>query len=181
MQDSEQKKSYWQNLYEGYKFAFKSHYLRAFVVTSVVMMVLLALTQFEILRQLETEYSGNETQIKDFLANITLIGSIILLPFQLLVFNRLVAWAGVETVNLIFPSTSLITVILLAALPWMNTDAAFTIGATTLTLLIGIVAFAEFNRTILNIGIRAINDEFLYNAVPVRVKGAYTRFYQWHC
>ena len=113
----------------------------------------------------------NETQIKDFLANITLIGSIILLPFQLLVFNRLVAWAGVETVNLIFPSTSLLTVILLAALPWMNTEAGITIGATTLTLLISIVAFAEFNRTILNIGIRAINDEFLYNAVPVRVKG----------
>lgn len=172
--DTQEQKSYWQNLYEGYKFVFKSHYLRAFVVTSVVMMILLALMQFEILRQLDLAYAAEadaETKIKDFLANITLIGSVILLPFQLFAFNRLVAWAGVETVNLIFPSTSLLTAFALASIPFMNGTLDLSAGISIGIIVIGIVSFAEFNRTILNIGIRAINDEFLYNAVPVRVKG----------
>lgn len=173
-QDSETQKGYWQNLYEGYRFAFKSYYLRAFVVASILMMILLALMQFEVLAILDEAYSGEnaERQIADFLSQITFWGSVVLLPFQLFVFNRLVSWAGVETVNLVFPTTSLLAALSLAAIPFINPDlTTFVIPIIGITIVVGIAMIAEFNRTILNIGIRAINDEFLYNAVPVRVKG----------
>ncbi len=173
-QNSDTKKGYWQNLYEGYQFAFKSYYLRAFVVASVLMMVLLALMQFEVLAILDEAYSGEnaEQQISDFLSQITFWGSVILLPFQLFVFNRLVAWVGVESVNLVFPTTSLLAALSLAAIPFLNPElATYVIPIIGIAVVVGIAMIAEFNRTILNIGIRAINDEFLYNAVPVRVKG----------
>ncbi|GAB5492139.1 MAG: hypothetical protein Phog2KO_23540 [Phototrophicaceae bacterium] len=173
-QNTDNTKGYWQNLYEGYQFAFKSYYLRAFVVASILMMILLALMQFEVLAILDETYAGAdaERQIADFLSQITFWGSVALLPFQLFVFNRLVSWAGVETVNLVFPTTSLLAALALAAIPFLNPEiATFAIPLLGITIVIGIAMFAEFNRTILNIGIRAINDEFLYNAVPVRVKG----------
>ncbi|MGJ3238938.1 MAG: cyclic nucleotide-binding domain-containing protein [Anaerolineae bacterium] len=172
------RKGYLQNLIEGYRFAFKSRYLRAFVIASVLMMILLALMQFEILAGLSNIYVGAESsvevaerQISDFLSQITLIGSLILLPFQFFVFNRLVSWAGVETMNLVFPTTSLISVLALASIPLLPDGASLQILQFSIPILIIVVTIAEFNRTILNIGIRAINDEFLYNAVPVRVKG----------
>ena len=54
-QNTDNPKGYWQNLYEGYQFAFKSYYLRAFVVASILMMILLALMQFEVLAILPNE------------------------------------------------------------------------------------------------------------------------------
>ncbi len=175
LQSPENRKSYWQNLYEGYRFSFKSYYLRAFVIASILMMILMALMQFEIMDILATTYGEGavaEQQISDFLSTITFWGSILLLPFQLFVFNRLVAWAGVERVNLVFPSTSLITAVALAAIPFITVDpGSLIIPLIGISLVIGITMLAEFNRTILNAGVRAINDEFLYNAVPVRVKG----------
>ncbi|MGB7341496.1 MAG: cyclic nucleotide-binding domain-containing protein [Phototrophicaceae bacterium] len=172
--------SYWQNLYEGYQFAFRSKYLRAFVVVSIFMMVLQALMQFEILRYLN-DYTNNATSdlVKDtfisgFFSNILIWGSLLLLPFQLFAFTRLVAWAGVERVNLIFPVTSLLASLALIVIPLRYADnltATFSIAQINIVIIIAILVIAEFNRTVLNIGIRAVNDEFLYNAVPVRVKG----------
>ena len=174
-QTAENRKSYWQNLYEGYRFVFNSHYLRAFVVVSILMMILMALMQFEILDILSITYGDNalaEQQISDFLSTITFWGSILLLPFQIFVFNRLVAWAGVERVNLVFPSTSLMIAFALATMPFISSDVTnLTVPLIGITVIIAVTMLAEFNRTILNVGIRAINDEFLYNAVPVRVKG----------
>lgn len=179
-QSKEADRGYWQNLYEGYQFAFRSKYLRAFVVVSIFMMVLQALMQFEILRYLN-DYANvakgdgvKDTFVSGFFSNILIWGSLLLLPFQLFAFTRLVAWAGVERVNLIFPTTSLIASLALIIIPLRyidNLTATFSIAQINVAIIVGILVVAEFNRTVLNIGIRAVNDEFLYNAVPVRVKG----------
>src|SRR5690606_7471813 len=152
-------------------FAFKSYCLRAFVVASILMMILLALMEFEILAILSDTYGDGalaEQQISIFLSTITFWGSVLVLPFQLFAFNRLVAWAGVERINLVFPSSSLITAFALAAVSYQSlelTTVTIPIIGITVIVAIAIAMLAEFNRTILNAGIRAINDEFLYNAV----------------
>ncbi|MEO1289299.1 MAG: hypothetical protein AAFV93_16170 [Chloroflexota bacterium] len=181
-QSKADQKSYFQNLYEGYQFAFRSPYLRAFVIVSIFMMVMQALMQFEILRYLN-EYASvastvtaTDDFISNFFSNIIIWGSIILLPFQLFFFVRLVAWAGVEKVNLIFPTTSLIAAVILTIIPFSYVQSNNPLVIEPAIIVIGILVFAEFNRTVLNIGIRAVNDEFLYNAVPVRVKGRIRAF-----
>jgi MFS family permease len=150
----EKNASYFQRLREGYEFVFTSGYLRMFAIGSVFMMFLMAAMQFKIYAIFADAYGSDDVQISNLISQITLAGSLLLLPFQLFIFNRILSRIGVENANLIFPLTSLGASIMLAV---------------SNTLPIG--ALAEFNRTILNGGIRAVNDELLYNAIPTRVKG----------
>lgn len=148
--------NYIQRMREGYEFVLGSRYLRLFALASLLMMVLMAAMQFRILAILDNVYAdapNKDEPIRQFLSNVTLFGSLLILPFQLFFFNRLVSRVGVENTNLIFPTTSLFTALgLVFPTIWM-------------------AAAGEFNRTILNLGVRAVNDEFMYNAVPMRVKG----------
>jgi HEAT repeat protein len=152
---SEAKKaSYFQRLREGYEFVFTSGYLRMFAIGSLFMMFLMAAMQFKIFAIFADTYGSDDVQISNLISQITLIGSLLLLPFQLFIYNRILSRIGVENANLIFPLSSMGAALMLAF------NNSLPVGAIT-----------EFNRTILNGGIRAVNDELLYNAIPIRVKG----------
>ncbi|NJL94607.1 MAG: cyclic nucleotide-binding domain-containing protein [Anaerolineae bacterium] len=145
--------AYWANLRDGFRFVLGSPYLRALAVMSILMMVATSNLNFRAFDIFEVTLQ-NDQAISNYIALITLIGGLVILPMQLFFFGRLVTRIGVGNTNLIFPATVVIVAGLLAVFP----EA------------LGIGALAYFATTSINVAVRATNDELLYNAVPLRVK-----------
>ncbi len=151
---TKQRISYVENIREGFGFVRQSSYLRGLALMSILMMVLATVTNYQVLRIFDNAYKGDQAAIANLISIITLAGNLIMLPIQIFMFSRLVSFLGVGKTNLIYPVTSLGISGLIALFP--------------LQLVAGVLA--HFNLNTVNVGIRATNDELLYNAVPVRIK-----------
>jgi HEAT repeat protein len=147
--------SYRDNIREGYRYIRQSSYLGWLAVMSILMMIITTVLNYQVLRIFDNAYKGDQEAISNFIGLIMLIGNLIILPVQMFMFSRIISFLGVAKTNLIFPITTLSVSGALVLFP--------------LKLIMG--ALAHFNINIVNVGIRATNDELLYNAVPVRVKG----------
>ncbi|MBN1562932.1 MAG: HEAT repeat domain-containing protein [Anaerolineae bacterium] len=151
---SQKRASYLENMRNGFSFVSESGFLRAFSFMSIMMMLVLAMLNIEISKFLKESYANDETAIANYTAHVTVIGGLVMLPFQMFVFSRIVSRLGVGRTNLIFPT---LTAIL----------SGVFLGFSS-RLLAGLM---YFNNTSLNVDIRSTNDELLYNAVPLRVRG----------
>lgn len=149
------RKSYIENIREGYRYVLSAPYLRSLAAMSVLMMVLVKLLDIRTLGIFEHAFEDDQDTLANFIGAISLAGNLIMLPIQVFLFSRIVARFGVGGTNLAFPTTTLGASLLVALFPFQ--------------LSAGIAA--HFNNNALDRGIRSTNDELLYNAVPVRVKG----------
>ncbi len=148
-------RSFTRNVREGYDFVSQSPYLRWMAFSTLFMMALLALLEFrasEIFTQ--STRLGSQEALSGFLGQISAWSSMILLPFQLLLFSRMVSKLGLGNANLIFPLSSLAICAGLIARPGQ------------LSAALAYLNRKDFRRVFRN----PINN-LLYNAVPLRVKG----------
>lgn len=150
-----EQRSFIRNVREGYDYVAQSPYLRWMALSTLFMMALLALLEFRA-SELFAQSAGFASQeaLSGFLGRISAWSSMILLPFQLVVFSRLVSRLGLGNANLIFPAGSLAICAGLIAWP----------GRLTASL-------AYLDRKIFRRVFRNPINNLLYNAVPLRVKG----------
>lgn len=146
--------SYIENVREGFRFVFATPFLRAMMITAWLVIVVMTVLNFQTAR-IFSEQLVTTAQISNFTGTLTAFGGLIVLPLQLFLYSRLVARMGVGNTSLFYPLTTLAVSGLLIALPE--------------TLWVAGLVF--FNVNTLNVALRAITDDLLYNAVPAQVKG----------
>ncbi|MEP7289977.1 MAG: sister chromatid cohesion protein PDS5 [Chloroflexota bacterium] len=146
--------TYIRNIREGYRYVAQSGFLRWMALSTLLLMVLFTLMTYQTSQILLTQLKSVEG-MSNFLAYLTAVTNIIMLPIQLFLLGRIVGWIGMGNANLIFPAGTLAVGAALVAFP-SNILAA---------------AAAYFDRTTFRTAFRNTIDNLLYNAVPLRVKG----------
>jgi HEAT repeat protein len=149
------RQSFLHNVREGCRDVFQAPYLRWMALSTLLLMILLALLEFRAswIFTRPGNFASPEA-LSAFLGRLSSWTSLILLPFQLFLFSRLVAKIGLGNANLIFPASALATGAALIARPGIAT--------ASLAYVDRIILFRVFRNPINNM---------LYNAVPLRIKG----------
>lgn len=150
-----QRSSFTRNIREGYHYVSQSPFLRWMAVSTLFMMLLFALLEYytSYIFTLPASFSSGE-ELSGFLGRLSSWTSLILLPFQLFLFSRLVGRMGLGNANLIFPTGTLAICGALAGWPRVSTSA-----------------LGYLDRKVFRSVFRNPPDNLLYNAVPLRVKG----------
>ncbi len=156
---SKSQASYLDNIREGYRYVLESTYLRWLALGALLLMLLLTFVQYEtskiLLERLATTNELETTKnISNFIARVTWIANLIILPLQLLLLSRVIGRVGVGNANLIYP-TGLLAI---------SGGLIFWRGLLT-------AALAHFGRIIFYSNIGYPIESLLYNAVPLRIKG----------
>ena len=150
----EENTSYIDNLREGFHFVTNSPFLRWMALSILLLMLLLTFVQYRTSEILLSEFDSSE-QIANFIGILTAVTSIIMLPIQLFLLNRIINRVGVGNANLIYPVGAVLFSGSLIFLP-----------ASRLT-----AGLAYFTRTNFWYDFGYLVNSLLYNAVPLRVKG----------
>jgi HEAT repeat protein len=150
--------SYLGNIREGYNYITQSSLLRWMALSTLLVMAIMALLQYQT-SQVLLDRLVTEENIAEFIGWVYAIGNIIALPLQLFVMSRVIARIGVGNANLIFPAGNFVFSSVFVGLP-----NVFTAG------------LAYFNRTRFFDSIGYLTDGLIYNAVPLRVKGRVRAF-----
>ncbi len=150
--------SYLENIREGYNYITQSSLLRWMSLSTLLVMAIMALLQYQT-SQVLLDRLVSEERIAGFIGWVYAIGNIMALPLQLFVMSRIIARIGVGNANLIFPVGNLLFSSLFVGMP----------GVVTAGL-------AYFNRTRFFDSIGYLTDGLIYNAVPLRVKGRVRAF-----
>lgn len=146
--------SYWVNVQQGYRYVLQSSYLRWMALAAFTLVVIFSLLNFQGSKIMQAEL-GSVEAMSHFVAQVSWITNLILLPIQLFLFNRLVSWMGLGNAHLIYPVVT-------------SAIAGFTIVAPgSLITAVGTV----FQRTTLRFAIYEPTNNLLYNAVPLHIKG----------
>lgn len=144
---------YIDNIREGARFVLESPFLRWMMASTLCITVLLTILQYQIGQVLTNQFDSVE-QIANFLALLTSIANIVLLPIQLFLLSRIIGRLGLGNANLIFPGGMLFISGVLIAVPSLFSAALAHFGRTRF--------YASFGYAI---------DNLLYNAVPLSLKG----------
>ena len=152
--DSE-RASFARNARQGYHYVSQSPYLRWLATSTLLMMLLFALLEYYTshIFTLPGNFGSGE-ELASFLGRLSSWTSLILLPFQLFLFSRLVGRMGLGNANLIFPTGTLAICTALIGRPQVST-----------------AALGYLDRGVFRTVFRNPTDNLLYNAVPLRVKG----------
>jgi HEAT repeat protein/CRP-like cAMP-binding protein len=149
-----QRTSFIQSVREGYRYVSRSSYLRWLALSTLLVMLLLALVEYRTSEIFVRP--GNFTSQKElssFLGRWSSWASLILLPFQLFALSRLVGRIGLGNANLIFPIGTL--AICGSIISWPR----------VITAALGYLDIKVFRSVFHN-----PMDNLLHNAVPLRVK-----------
>ncbi len=145
--------SYVSELREGYHYVTQSRFLRGIAIATLVVVILLNFVGYR-----TSEIIVDKLQTTEAMANfyglVTGIANLIMLPFQLFLFSRIIGWIGVGNAFMLFPIGNLAICAGLVFLPGLSTAALGYFGSTA---LYG------------NVGYQI--NSLLYNAVPLRIKG----------
>src|SRR5262249_47528781 len=145
--------SYLRNINEGYRYVRQSSFLKWMAVAAFLLAILLNFIVYQN-SQIFIDRLVSQVAISNFVALVSVISNLIMLPIQLFFLSRIVARLGLGNANLIFPIGS-VGVAGLLLLPVQ-------------TLIGGIV---YLYRTTFRTAFRNTLDNLLYNAVPLSVKG----------
>jgi HEAT repeat protein len=138
---------------EGYRYVSQSPFLRWLAASSLVMMVLLAIINYQTGKVMLAELNS-VTAISNFTGALNAISNLVALPFQLFLLSRMIGWMGLGNASLIFPAITAISCTGLIAAPGIPT-----------------AAMGYMNRNTFRTTLRNPVDSLLYNAVPMRIKG----------
>jgi CRP-like cAMP-binding protein/HEAT repeat protein len=144
---------YLDNLHEGFRFVSGSTFLKMLAVGAFAMTALLVLMDFQAQQVFTRTFSTAEDLVR-FYGLVETLLNLVVLPVQLLLVSRLVAWLGVAQVNLVFPVGSLL---IYGALSF----------APSLSSAVG----GQFARDTFRTSVQGPVDNMLYNALPLPVKG----------
>lgn len=150
---SDSRPSFTRNVREGYRYVSHSPFLRWMAFSTLFMMLLFALIEYYTSYIFTYSFSSGE-ELANFLGRLSSLTSLILLPFQLFLFSRLVGRLGLGNANLIFPTGALAIGGALVGWPQVSTSA-----------------LGYLERKIFRPVFRNPTDNLLYNAVPLHVKG----------
>lgn len=145
--------SYLDNLKEGYRYVTQSSFLRWMALSTLLLMILLALLEYRTGQVLLAEL-GSVQEMSNFFGLLTGVANLIILPIQLFFFSRIIGRLGLGNTNLIFPIGTAATVSSLVFLPGKISGA------------LAYITRMDFYN---NFGY--LTNSLLYNAVPLRVKG----------
>jgi HEAT repeat protein len=149
----EKRPSYLENLREGFRYTTQSTYLRWMAVSTLLLMVLMALLEYRSSQLLLVEY-GTIEALAAFIGVLVGVANVFILLFLLFGMSRLIAWLGLANASLLFPAGNLIICGGLIISPGLVSASA-----------------AYLDRTAFRRSIREPIDSLLYNAIPLRVKG----------
>lgn len=141
-----------ENLRAGFRFVIGSSLLRWLALSTLVLVVLMKLLNFEASQVFTAKYQGEA--LKRLYGDIDWISNLVGLILPSLAFRPMLSRLGVGTTNLFFPVVTLLSVVLLGYLPGRGTAV---IGRLT-------------DRMIKKV-FRNPADAMLYNSVPLNVKG----------
>lgn len=147
--------SFIRNVREGYRYVSQSPFLRWMALSTLFVMLLLALIEYHTshIFTLPGNFESGE-ELSSYLGRLSSWSSLILLPFQLFLFSRLVGRMGLGNANLIFPAGTLAICGALIGRPQVST-----------------AAMGYLDRKVFRTVFRNPTDNLLYNAVPLSVKG----------
>ena len=150
-----QRASFVQNIRKGYRYVTQSPFLRWLAASTLFMMLLFALLEYHT-SDIFIRLGGFESkeELSNFLGRWSSWVSMIMLPFQLFAFSRLVGRMGLRNANLIFSTGTLAIGGALVVWPHLAT-----------------ASLGYLDRKIFRVVFRNPIDNLLYNAVPLRVKG----------
>jgi HEAT repeat protein len=138
---------------EGYLYVSQSPFLRWLAASSLVMMVLLAIINYQTGKVMLAELNS-VAAISNFTGALNAISNLVALPFQLFLLSRMIGWMGLGNASLIFPAITAVSCTGLIAVPGIPT-----------------AALGYLNRFTFRTTLRNPVDSLLYNAVPMRIKG----------
>ena len=145
---------YFANVKEGIQYTLQSTYLRWMAAGTLILTMLLPLLEYRTSEVLLLEIHGTSKDLANFLAVLTGLGNMVILPMLMFGMSRLITRLGLGNATLIFPVGNLLIGGGLILAPGMFTAAG-----------------AHFDRIAFRSGFQAPIDGLLYNAVPLRVKG----------
>jgi CRP-like cAMP-binding protein/HEAT repeat protein len=149
-----QRTSFIQGVREGYRYVSRSSYLRWLALSTLFVMLLLALVEYRTSEIFVRPGNfASQKELSSFLGRWSSWASLILLPFQLFALSRLVGRIGSGNANLIFPIGTL--AICGSIISWPR----------VITAALGYLDVKVFRSVFRN-----PTDNLLYNTVPLRVK-----------
>jgi HEAT repeat protein len=146
--------SFLGSLQEGFRYVSQSPFLRWMALSTLALMILLALLEYRTGAILLNEFAGNIEGMSNFFGLMTSIANLILLPIQLFLLSRIIGRIGLGNANLIFPAGTVASVTGLILAPGR------------LTAALAYITRMDFYN---NFGY--LTNSLLYNAVPLRIKG----------
>ena len=138
---------------EGFQYVVSSTFLRYLAVAAVVGTIILYLLDYQSQLIFVNSFDSTE-QLASFYGLLGAFSDLLILPIQLVILSRLVRRFGVGKANLIFPTLTSLSYILVSLLPSLP-----------------FAAFARMDRTALRSAFRTPIDGLLYNALPIALKG----------
>jgi CRP/FNR family cyclic AMP-dependent transcriptional regulator len=145
--------SHLDNIREGYHYVSQSSFLRWMALSTLLIMTLFALLNYEASRIIRDTFQTTQN-ISNFTGLLTGVANLVMLPVQLFLLSRIIGRIGLGNANFIFPTMTLAISGGLVFWPHYITAALAYLDRTTFRL--------TFHLTI---------DSLLYNAIPLRVKG----------
>lgn len=146
-------RSHLGNIREGYRYVIESPFLRWLALSTLLLMLLLTLVQYQTSEILLATFKTTEN-LSAFTGRLSGLAYLVLLPIQLFVLSRIIGRIGLGNANLIYPAGNFAICAGLIAIPGWPTAA---LGYFSRTNFYGIVGYTI--------------ESLLYNAVPLRVKG----------
>ncbi|MGB0387610.1 MAG: HEAT repeat domain-containing protein [Ardenticatenaceae bacterium] len=138
---------------EGFRYVASSSFLRHLALAAIVGTILLYLLDYQSQRIFVDHFESSE-ELASFYGLLGAFSDFLILPIQMVLLSRLITRFGVAKANLIFPSLTALSYMLLTLLPSLAS-----------------AAFARMDRTALRSAFRTPIDGLLYNAVPLAIKG----------
>lgn len=142
------------SLQEGFRYVSESPFLRWMALSTLALMILLALLEYRTGAILLNEFGDSVESMSNFFGLLTSVANLILLPIQLFLLSRIIGRIGLGNANLIFPAGTVVSVTGLILAPNRLT-----------------AALAYVNRMDFYNSFGYLTNSLLYNAVPLRIKG----------
>lgn len=145
--------SYISDMQEGSRYVIQSAYLRWIVLAALMVTILMTLANYKT-TELLLENTASTAEYSSYIAMLQAIGNAIVLPILLFGLSRLIAWLGLGTASLIFPSGNLL----------FSAGLVFAPGLVSAT-----AAFMDQTafRSVFQFPIEGL----FYNAVPIKLRG----------
>ena len=144
----------WRNLKEGFSYVKSSALLRWLALAAFGMVMLMNVLTFQSSQIFQVYYAGNPEDMLRFFGLFAGFSNLFGVLIQSLWIGRLISAVGVGSANLIFPSLTMVSVLLLGTFP------------SYLTAVFGRLTHITFRRAI-----QAPVDAILYNCLRSSIRG----------
>ncbi|MGB8645081.1 MAG: Npt1/Npt2 family nucleotide transporter [Anaerolineae bacterium] len=145
--------SYVSSMVEGLSQIRQSSFMLWTAISTGVLMILVSLLEYQSSGLLLRSF-GTSKEFASYLALLTGLGNLFVLPVLLFLTSRLIARLGVGNASMIFPLGNLLACAGLVLLPGVPSASA-----------------AYFDRSAFRVSFYTPVNNLLYNAVPVRIRG----------